>query len=105
MTTLTKEPKKTKEDEIIEILTAFKKGIPIEYRYSHILNDSSWVTIPKDKVNWNFEVFEYRIKKTPIEKFMFVEANPTLENAYNKPNLKLTFDPETEELISVEILK
>ena len=87
-------------------MTAFIQGNPIEYRMSSL--DGEWTTICRDeKVNWNFEVFDYRIKKLPpppIVKMMFVEACPTLDNAYNKPNLKLTFDPITQALINAEIV-
>jgi len=49
----------------------------------------------------------YRIKyvpPAPIVNYMFVEARPTLDNAYDKPNLKLTFDGETHKLLKAEII-
>jgi hypothetical protein len=42
--------------------------------------------------------------KKDIVKRMFVEANPTLDNAFNEPNLELTFDGETNVLKLVRIL-
>ena len=56
---------------------------------------------------WDSE-FEYRIKPEPKPdqtRTMFVELHPKLDNAFNKPNIKLTFDGETEKLKAVEIIK
>ena len=55
---------------------------------------------------WDGE-FVYRIKPEPKpdqSRTMFVELHPKLDNAFNKPNLKLTFDGETEKLKAVEII-
>ena len=54
-----------------------------------------------------YEDWEYRIKPEPKPdqfRTMFVELHPKLDNAYNKPNIKLTFDGETEKLKAVEII-
>ena len=51
--------------------------------------------------------YSWRIKPVPkpdIINMMFVEAFPKLDNAWNKPNLELTFDGETQKLKSVRIL-
>lgn len=50
----------------------------------------------------------YRIKPDipdPIVRTMFVEAHPNLDNAHDKPNLKLTFDGVSFKLIKVEIIE
>lgn len=54
-----------------------------------------------------YSEFEYRIKPEPKPdqtRTMFVELRPKLDNAFNKPNLKLIFDGETEKLKAVEII-
>ena len=70
--------------------------------------------IDQDVGNWQDEPFpewcsefEYRIKPEPKPdqtRTMFVELYPKLDNAFNKPNLELTFDGETEKLKAVEII-
>lgn len=55
-----------------------------------------------------YSEFEYRIKPEPKPdqtRTMFVELHPKLDNAFNKPNIKLTFDGETENLKAVEIIR
>ena len=50
---------------------------------------------------------DWRIKPEPkpdVITHMFVEVHPKLDNAYNKPNLRLTFDGETQKLKAVRIL-
>lgn len=50
----------------------------------------------------------YRIKpEVPKDKvtYMFVEAEPCLDNAHNKSNLKLTFDGTTGKLKSADIIE
>lgn len=42
--------------------------------------------------------------KPDIINKMFVEAYPKLDNAWNTPNLELTFDGETQKLKSVRVL-
>ena len=49
-----------------------------------------------------------RVKPDPpanIVTLMFVEPVPKLDNAFNQPNLKLTFDSETKALKKAEILR
>jgi hypothetical protein len=55
----------------------------------------------------NEHEWEWRIKpekKPNVVKYEFREAHPILDNAYNLPNLKLTFDGESGKLITSEVL-
>jgi hypothetical protein len=55
----------------------------------------------------NEQVFNWRIKPDPpaeIVTHVFVEPVPKLDNAFNQPNLRLTFDGKTKALKKAEIL-
>lgn len=83
-----------------ELIKAWADGEKIQYRF----NDT-WINI--DEPKWDVTK-KYRIKPEkvdPIVRHMFVEANPTLDNAYNEPNLKLTFDGDSGKIINVEIIR
>lgn len=91
----TKKPNKHRD-----LIIAWANGSEIEY----LDVNGNWK--PTDTPEWYRQV-EYRIKPVPKPdqvRTMFVELYPKLDNAYNKPNIKLTFDGETEKLKAVEII-
>jgi hypothetical protein len=55
---------------------------------------------------WEPDV-KYRVKQeeTVFETTMFMSPYPSLDNAYDKPNLRLGFDTNTNKLIYAEIIK
>lgn len=84
-----------------DVIIAWANGQDIEY----LIPPGKWV--PVRNPEW-CGALEYRVKPAPKPdqvRTMFVELNPKLDNAYNKPNLKLTFDGETEKLKAVEIIQ
>ena len=84
-----------------DLIKAWADGAEIEIYLEY--EDRWYVT---NTPRWNADSL-YRIKPEapkPIVREMFVEANPTLDNAYNKPNLRLTFHPENGKIIDVEII-
>ena len=83
-----------------DLIIAWANGSEIEY----LGVAGKWKSI--DTPEW-YETIEYRIKPEPKPdqiRTMFVELHPKLDNAYNKPNLKLIFDGETEKLKAAEII-
>ena len=52
-----------KIDEMIKILTAYKEGKTIEYRFSNRKIGDSWACIHAQKPIWNWDMFEYRVKQ------------------------------------------
>lgn len=58
-------------EEILNIINAYKEGKTIEYRFKFDFNDPvnrsyTWDTVPSHAdYNWNFAMYEYRIKKEP----------------------------------------
>ena len=95
--TVTTEKKPHKHRDLI---IAWANGATIQI----CLDTGYWCDDPYPA--WDGE-FVYRIKPEPKpdqSRTMFVELHPKLDNAFNKPNLKLTFDGETEKLKAVEII-
>lgn len=84
-----------------DLIIAWANGAEIEF-----YEDDVWITT-KDPA-WHKDV-EYRIKPTkpePIIKTVFVEPIYVVTNDWgHDPNLKLTFDPETNELLKAEVIK
>ena len=86
-----------------DLIVAWAAGQTIEYFDLRSWNWVECIGTPK----WNKDT-EYRIKdKAPddLVKFMFIQYDPILDDAYNSPNIKLTFDGKTKKLISAELLK
>ena len=82
-----------------ELIKQWADGAEIEY----FCKFGGWVTV--ETPTWNPEL-KYRMKQEPpkrIFKYMFVELNPCLDNAYNKPNIQIEFDPITEKLLEVNV--
>lgn len=84
-----------------DLIIAWVNGAKIEYRHK---DACAWFDahIPY----WSPDI-EYRLKPTKkpdVVRRMFVEAQPTLDNAYNSPNLELVFDGETGELKEARII-
>ena len=91
-------PKRHKHADLI---IAWVNGAEIEYKNHY---DGKWYY--DSAPDWE-PTEEYRIKSTKpadITKDRFVELNPCLENAYNNPNVRYTFDGETKALKGVELL-
>lgn len=83
-----------------DLIIAWANGATVQSK----IDDDLWQD--ERYPDWD-EGFEYRIKpetKPDQSRTMFVELHPKLDNAFNKPNLKLTFDGETEKLKAVEII-
>lgn len=85
-----------------DLIIAWANGAKIEHRYN---GTCRWFDV--NTPCWASD-FEYRLKpakKPDVVRRMFVEAQPTLDNAYNPPNLELIFDGETGELKETRIIK
>ena len=87
-----------------ELIKAWADGAEIE-RYDH--EDKDW--LDDEQPLW-YEADEYRIKPEPkpdvVEELsMQRNHNEVCMWCHGKPNLKLTFDGETGELKSAEVLK
>lgn len=83
-----------------ELIIAWANGAAIECRNDVV----DW--FETENPSWCLDT-EYRVKpetKPDQSRTMFVELHPRLDNAYNKPNLKLTFDGETGKLKATEII-
>ena len=92
-----------------ELIKAWADGAEIQYKYTD--DDDEWVDAPHSILCWS-DTYEYRIKpetKPDVVKYGLVMPNETatpFTNDYQKhDNLKLTFDGETGELKSAEVLK
>lgn len=84
-----------------DLIKAWADGADVEY-----YDSSTMMWFLATTPDWHPST-TYRIKPSvpdPIIRKMFVEAHPTLDNAYDKPNLKLTFDGTSLKLINVEII-
>ena len=90
-----------------ELIKAWVDGAEIQV-FDNIFN--SWFDVIDNKPSWDFE-HEYRIKPEPkpnVISYVFCTKGGTLTWMYNQigtANLKLTFDGETGELKSAEVLK
>lgn len=104
-------PIMTKEHPYAELLRAIADGKELQIWHKvDSIHGGGWEDIGLTDI---FTVikrgfpFNWRTKPRPksdIITKMFVEAYPKLENAWNRPNLELTFDGETQKLKSVRIL-
>ena len=95
-----------------ELIKAWADGAEIQQR--HLINNipTNWYEFADD---WNCEISEFRIKpepKTDIDVkehiallYLENEKATIVGHALRKPNVKLTFDGETGELKSAEVLK
>ena len=94
-----------------ELLRAVADGEQIQIWYEAFgTPDDGWEDVtPREVLNTieRGHAFHWRIEPQPepdIINKMFVEAYPKLDNAWNTPNLELTFDGETQKLKAVRIL-
>jgi hypothetical protein len=91
-----------------ELIKAWADGAEIQQR--HLINNipTNWYEFADD---WNCEISEFRIKpelKPDNNEYYYAYKNGRIafvSPANNKINLKLTFDGETGELKSAEVLK
>ena len=95
---------KMKPHKHSELIKAWADGAEIQYqKYGY-----EWVDCLYNRPHWNDDI-EYRIKPEPkadVENLLYVENCFATHNIYNeRANLKLTFDSETGELKSAEVLK
>ncbi len=84
-----------------DLIIAWANGAEIEFQHA----TGNWYGVPSHPY-WS-EGVEFRIKPAKpkdIVKTMFVEVDPCLDNAYDKYNLKLTFDGETKKLVKSEVI-
>ena len=90
-----------------ELIKVWADGAEIQV-FDNIFN--SWFDVIDNKPSWDFE-HEYRIKPEPkpdVVSYAFCTKGGTLTWMYKQiesANLKLTFDGETGELKSAEVLK
>lgn len=93
-----------------ELLRAIADGEQIQLLYESAYEDGYWDDASHGLVISqivNGYCKKWRIKPQPepdIINKIFVEAYPKLDNAWNTPNLELTFDGETQKLKAVRIL-
>lgn len=83
-----------------DCIVAWANGAEIEVKP----RGGDWISCPAPY--W-YDGQEYRIKPSKPADIVvdrFVELNPCLDNAYNKPNVRYTFDGETKALKAVELL-
>jgi len=92
-----------------ELIKAWADGAEIQERYAKGKHpdDFDWVDFDGD---WSFahsNEYDFRIKPEPKPDVVMLAGASTLNVRYkdNYPNLKLTFDGETRELKSAEVLK
>ena len=96
-----------------ELIKAWADGAEIEYRRLESWGMSDWEQMSNKLFVWHEgDVHEYRIKPEPkpdieyfAEAFMLSTSKRPLMNECRYPNIKLTFDGETGELKSAEVLK
>jgi len=84
-----------------DLIIAWANGAEIEYKQPE---SDVWYRVQQPY--WTSDL-EFRVKATKpadivVEKF--IEFAPSLDNAYNKPNVRYTFDGETKALKAVELL-
>ena len=91
-----------------ELIKAWADGAEIQV-FDNIFN--SWFDVIDNKPSWDFE-HEYRIKpervpepKPDVVMEYLVDDMGTILLTHKNPQLKLTFDGETGELKSAEVLK
>ena len=93
-----------------ELLRAIADGEQIQLFYESAYEDGYWSDASHELVLCQLDAGftkKWRIKPQPkpdIINKMFAEASPKLDNAWNTPNLELTFDGETQKLKAVRIL-
>ena len=91
-----------------ELIKAWADGAEIQYKYAGI-DDDAWDD--DDSPLWNENGFEFRIKPEPkpdVEMRYWTKLDCFILEAHKvklNANLKLTFDGETGELKSAEVLK
>ena len=86
-----------------ELIKAWADGAEIQYWNGSI---EQWKDGDREEMSW-YEDYQYRIKPEPKPDVVMLAGASTLNVRYkdNYPNLKLTFDGETRELKSAEVLK
>jgi hypothetical protein len=83
-----------------DLIVAWANGAEIEFRdYG-----GRWGIASHPLWDWDTEYRIKPVKPADIMQDRFVELNPCLDNAYNKPNVRYTFDGETRALKAVELL-
>ncbi len=90
-------------DEMVEVILAHKAGKKIQFKH-RIYNAPDWDGVHDPA--WDFASCDYRI--APEDSVLLFKANKygTVVVPVSTPsNLKLTFDGETGELKSAEVLK
>ena len=98
-----------KKHKHCELIKAWADGAIIQYKYKK--NDNDW--FDDDDPEWWRDDFEFRIKPEPkpeLVKTMHIWfdmdfSEVMIADNTDVPNLKLTFDGETGELKSAEVLK
>lgn len=91
-----------------ELIKAWADGAEIEYRFIFSPEQPVW-SVWKTKINdgWSdSDKYEYRIKPEP-KPDVIIEMHMTRFNStklYVEPNLRLTFDSETGDLKSAEVI-
>lgn len=84
--------------KMLPIIQAFVEGKEIEY-----LSCDTWLPVT-DRIHFVHDPSDYRIKPEPIVEEW--RAMPSVYCRGNRANnLRLTFDPDTKELIAAEIIK
>lgn len=81
---------------MLPIIQAFVDGKDIQYQS----NSGHWHTAEIPSFNGNYR---YRIKPEPIVETWGVR--PGYSWGHGKLNLRLTFDPDTKELLTAEVIK
>ena len=89
-----------------ELIKAWADGAEIEVNFRDVNGDDSWEFF---NGNWSFsDVYEFRIKPEPkpdVVEFYQVRSSGCILITNKDAQLKLTFDGETGELKSAEVLK
>lgn len=99
----------TNEPPRIELLRAVVEGKTLQLfnQCTNCFCDENDLTLLFKDLAVGNRWASWRIKPdSPAEvvTHMFVEPVPKLDNAFDKPNLKLTFDGETKALMKAEVL-
>jgi hypothetical protein len=100
---------KSKEDHIVEVITAYKAGKKIEWKHKNSIS-GLWNELNNSSPNWNFASCKYRIKKSqPSEAEVFIfknleivfHHNPSIEvindftlKGWRKAKIKIYFEDE-----------
>lgn len=88
-----------------DLIHAWADGAEIQFKRHNMKDWEDWGSNTCGP-SWLNE-WEYRLKPMPkpvIVRYEFRETNPRLDNAYDQPNLRLTFDGETGKLKKAEVI-